>query len=69
MRRVPTRVTTRTSYIWDEVRWDVKFASIFANGPDGVIAIDVERLSRTERLEDGATRLPAGIEGSPVGTA
>ena len=25
-----TRVTKRTSYIWDEVRWDVKFASIFA---------------------------------------
>jgi inward rectifier potassium channel len=57
-----TRVTQRTSYLWDEVRWDVKFASIFANGPDGVIAIDVERLSRTERLEDGATRVPAPIE-------
>lgn len=57
-----TRVTTRTSYAWDEVRWDVKFASIFANGPDGVIAIDVERLSRTERLDDGATRTPAAIE-------
>jgi len=50
------------SYIWDEVRWDVKFASIFANGPDGVIAIDVERLSRTERLDDGATRNPAALE-------
>ena len=61
-----TRVTTRTSYIWDEVRWDVKFASIFANGPDGVIAIDVERLSRTERLDDGATRNPAALE---LGTA
>jgi inward rectifier potassium channel len=57
-----TRVTTRTSYIWDEVRWDVKFASIFANGPDGVIAIDVERLSRTERLDEGATRNPAALE-------
>ena len=54
-----TRVSTRSSYLWDEVRWDVKFASIFANGPDGVIAIDVERLSRTERLDDGATRVPA----------
>jgi hypothetical protein len=50
------------SYIWDEVRWDVKFASIFANGPDGVIAIDVERLSRTERLDEGATRTPAASE-------
>jgi inward rectifier potassium channel len=57
-----TRVTTRTSYMWDEVRWDVKFASIFANGPDGVIAIDVERLSRTEPVGDGATRNPAPIE-------
>jgi inward rectifier potassium channel len=57
-----THVTTRTSYLWDEVRWDVKFASIFANAPDGIIAIDVERLSRTERLEDGATRAPAALE-------
>ena len=57
-----TRVTTRTSFLWDEIRWDVKFASIFANGPEGIIAIDVERLSRTERLEDGATRNPAPLE-------
>jgi inward rectifier potassium channel len=57
-----TRVSTRSSYVWDELRWDVKFASIFANGPDGVIAIDVERLSRTERLEEGATRTPAALE-------
>ncbi|MFI5257264.1 MAG: transporter [Gemmatimonadales bacterium] len=57
-----TRVSTRTSYLWDEVRWDVKFASIFASGPDGIMAIDVERLSRTERLEDGATREPAPVE-------
>jgi inward rectifier potassium channel len=57
-----TRVTTRTSYTWEEVRWDVKFANIFANGPDGIVAIDVDRLSRTERLEEGATRTPAAIE-------
>lgn len=57
-----TRVSTRASYLWDELRWDVKFASIFANGPEGVIAIDVERLSRTERLEEGATRTPAPQE-------
>ncbi|HWJ43787.1 MAG TPA: hypothetical protein VNR63_00260, partial [Gaiellaceae bacterium] len=57
-----TRVSTKSSYIWDEIRWDVKFASIFANGPEGVIAIDVERLSRTERLDDGATRTPAALE-------
>jgi inward rectifier potassium channel len=64
-----TRVSTKSSYIWDEVRWDVKFASIFANGPDGVIAIDVERLSRTERLEDGATRIPAALERRPGAAA
>ena len=57
-----TRVSMRASYVWDELRWDVKFASIFASGPDGVIAIDVERLSRTERLEEGATRNPAPLE-------
>jgi len=61
-----TRVSMRSSYLWDELRWDVKFASIFANGPDGVIAIDVERLSRTERLEEGATRTPAPLERAVV---
>jgi inward rectifier potassium channel len=58
-----THVTTRSSYTWEELRWDVKFASIFAGGPDGVIAIDIERLSRTERLDEGATRRPAALEG------
>jgi inward rectifier potassium channel len=58
-----TRVTTRSSYVWDEVRWDVKFASIFARAPEGMIAIDVDRLSRTERLEEGATRRPGALEG------
>ena len=57
-----TRVSTRSSYLWDEVRWDVRFASIFANAPEGLIAIDVERLSRTERLPDGTTRNPAPLE-------
>jgi inward rectifier potassium channel len=57
-----TRVTTRASYLWDEVRWDVKFASIFATAADGVLAIDVERLDRTERLSEGATRTPAELE-------
>jgi len=57
-----TRVSTRSSYVWDEIRWDVKFASIFANGPEGVIAIDVERLSRTEPLDEGATRTAAELE-------
>jgi inward rectifier potassium channel len=57
-----TRVTARSSYLWDEVRWDVKFASIFTSAPDNVIAIDVERLDRTERLDEGATRTPAALE-------
>ncbi|HKS05651.1 MAG TPA: hypothetical protein VJR92_04990 [Gemmatimonadaceae bacterium] len=57
-----TRVTSRTSYRWDEVRWDVKWANIFAHGPDGIVAIDVDRLNRTERLEEGATSTPAAQE-------
>lgn len=57
-----TRVTSRSSYLWDEVRWDVKFASIFAHASDGVMAIDVDRLDRTERLEEGATSTPALLE-------
>lgn len=57
-----TRVSTRSSYLWSEIRWDVRFASIFAHGPDGVIAIDVERLSRTEVLPEGTTRTPSPTE-------
>jgi inward rectifier potassium channel len=57
-----TRVRQRTSYLWDEVRWDVKFASIFTSASDGVIAIDVERLSRTEPVEEGMTSRPSAIE-------
>jgi len=57
-----TRVTTRASYLWDEVRWDVRFADIFASAADGIIAIDVERLDRTDRLEEGATSTPAPRE-------
>jgi inward rectifier potassium channel len=57
-----TRVSTRSSYLWDEVRWDVRFASIFAHGPEDMIAIDVERLSRTEPTDEGATRNPSPIE-------
>jgi len=61
-----TRVRQRTSYTWDEVRWDVKFASIFTNAGDDLIAIDVERLSRTEPLPEGATRVPAAHEDGPA---
>lgn len=57
-----TRVRTRASYSWEDVRWDVRFASIFTAAPDGVLAIDVERLSRTEPVADGATRRPAAEE-------
>jgi inward rectifier potassium channel len=64
-----TRVTTRTSYLWDELRWDAKFASIFANGPDGIIAIDVERLSRTEPLPEGTTRNPAPLERASIASS
>lgn len=62
-----TRVTARASYLWDEVRWDAKFASIFASAPDGVIAIDVERLDRLDRLDEGATSVPAALEGAAAG--
>ena len=58
-----TRITTRASYVWDEVRWDAKFASVFASAPDGVLAIDVDRLDRMERLDEGATSRPAALEG------
>jgi inward rectifier potassium channel len=62
-----TRVTARASYLWDEVRWDVRFASVFASAPDGVLAIDVDRLDRTERLPEGTTSLPAAREaGAPA---
>ena len=57
-----TRVTARTSYLWDDVRWDAKFASVFTSAPDGAIAIDVERLDRTERLAEGTTSLPTALE-------
>jgi inward rectifier potassium channel len=59
-------VRQRTSYKWDEMRWDVKFASIFTSAPDDVIAIDVERLSRTEPLPEGSTRTPAKREEGPA---
>jgi inward rectifier potassium channel len=59
-----TRVTARGSYLWDEVRWDVRWASVFASAPDGALAIDVDRLDRTERLDEGATSVPAALEGT-----
>ena len=61
-----TRVTARASYWWDEVRWDAKFASIFTSATDGALSIDVERLSRLERLEPATTSQPAPGEGAPA---
>jgi inward rectifier potassium channel len=63
-----TRVVSRTSYIWEEVRWDARFADVFVDAPDGVITIDVERLDRLDRLPEGTTRTPAASEnGSATG--
>ena len=62
-----TRVTARGSYLWDEVRWDVKWASVFASAPDGVLAIDIDRLDRMERLDEGTTSVPSAIENAASG--
>jgi hypothetical protein len=59
-------VTARASYYWDEIRWDAKFASVFATAPDGVVAIDVERLDRLDRLEPGTTSVPSAAELTPT---
>ncbi len=58
-----TRVTARTSYLYDEITWDAKWASIFTSSADDVVAIDVDRLDRTERLNEGTTSRPAVREG------
>jgi hypothetical protein len=63
-----TRVTARASYWWDEIRWDAKFASIFASSADDVLAIDVERLDRLDRLEPGTTSKPAPQESAVPAT-
>lgn len=57
-----TRVMSRTSYMWDEVRWDAKFTNMFMSAPDGVMAIDVERLDRLETLPEGTTSTPSAAE-------
>ena len=60
------RVSARSSFYWDEVRWDAAFASMFVASVDGVLTIDIERLGRFDRLEEGATSRPAAIEGAPA---
>ena len=54
-----TRVTARTSYLYDEVTWDAKFSDMFVDSPDGIITVDLNRLDRLDRLPEGATRKPA----------
>lgn len=57
-----TRVTARTSYLYDEVTWDVRFADMFVDSNDAVITVDLDRLDRVERLPEGTTSLPAPAE-------
>lgn len=61
-----TRVSVRHSYVWEEVTWDAKFSSIFIESMDDTLAIDVDRLSRFDRLPENSTRVPAAHEGEPV---
>lgn len=61
-----TEVSARKSYTWDEVAWDAKFTTIFTtDGTDG-LTIDVERLSRLDRLPEGTTRVAPEQEGVPI---
>jgi inward rectifier potassium channel len=64
-----TRVTARASYWWAEIRWDAKVASIFASSAEEVLAIDVDRLDRLERLEPGTTSKPPAHELPAEGAA
>lgn len=61
-----TRVSVRHSYVWDEVTWDAKFANVFIESMDDTLAIDVDRLSRFDRLPENSTRVPASHEGEPI---
>lgn len=61
-----TQVSVRRSYVWDEVTWDAKFASVFIESLDDTLAIDTELLSRFDRLPEGTTRVPPAEEGTPI---
>lgn len=61
-----TRITARTSYLWDEVAWDARFADIFVDSPDGIVTVDIGRLGRLDRLPEGSTSRPAPGELSPA---
>jgi hypothetical protein len=56
------RLTARSSYYWDEVRWDAAFANMFVTSPDETLTVDVDRLDRFDRLDEGATTHPAATE-------
>lgn len=64
-----TRVTARTSYLYDEVAWDAKFADMFVDSPDGIVTVDIERMDRVDRLAEGATAIPSAAEMLPRGPA
>lgn len=64
-----TRVTARSSYLFDEVTWDAKFADMFVDSPDGIVTVDIERLDRVDRLAEGTTSKPAAAESAPRGPA
>jgi len=57
-----TRLTARSSYFWDEVRWDASFGNMFVTSPDDTLTVDVDRLDRFDRLDEGTTARPAAIE-------
>ncbi len=59
------RVSARTSYTWEETRWDAAFASMFVASVDETLTIDVDRLDRFDRLPEGATSKPAPAESIP----
>jgi inward rectifier potassium channel len=61
-----TRVSVRHSYVWEEVTWDAKFANVFIEAMDDTLAIDVDRLSRFDRLPENSTRMPAPHEGEAI---
>lgn len=61
-----TRISVRHSYTWEDVTWDARFASIFIESMDEALAIDVERLSRLDRLPEGSTRVAPAAEGPMV---
>lgn len=57
-----TRVIARTSYFWDEVKWDAKFADMFVTSIDDILTIDVDRLDRFDRLAENSTAVAAAGE-------